>query len=353
MTSIYRKIYYIITILFLIILLFNGVVVIFYTFVISPVSSYDVPRIVNIPKGYVLSQVADLLKREGLIMSAKGFSLLVFLKGVVNEFQAGEYKLSPSMSSLEILDIITKGKIVFHKVTIPEGYNIMEIASLLEEKGMANSERFISLTYDKGFISLLGIDADSLEGYLFPDTYYFARGTDESIILKKMVKTFEMNIIPEFIDRAKEIGFTMHKIITLASLIEKETGIDEERGLVSAVFHNRLKKGLLLECDPTVIYALKDFDGNLRKEDLLIDSPYNTYRYRGLPPGPITNPGKASIRSALYPDESDYLYFVSKGDGRHYFSSTLKEHNMAVRMYQTAHRSFRLRNGANISVNNR
>jgi UPF0755 protein len=168
-----------------------------------------------------------------------------------------------------------------------------------------------------------------------------------------MVKTFEMNIIPEFIDRAKEIGFTMHEIITLASLIEKETGIDEERGLVSAVFHNRLKKGLLLECDPTVIYALKDFDGNLRKEDLLIDSPYNTYRYRGLPPGPITNPGKASIKASLYPDESDYLYFVSKGDGRHYFSSTLKEHNMAVRMYQTAPTSFRLRNGVNLSVNNR
>ncbi len=334
MKPIYRKIYYAIIILFLLIFLFNGIGVVFYKFIISPVSSYDNPRIVNIPKGYVLSEVADLLKGEGLIRSVKGFTFLSFLKGVVNKFKAGEYRLSPSMPPLEILDIITSGKVVLYKVTIPEGYNIREIATLLEKKGMANRERCISLAHDKEFLLLIGIDADSLEGYLFPDTYYFGRGADERTILKKMVNTFEKKIAPEFVKRAKEIGLTMHQIITLASLVEKETGKDEERRLISAVFHNRLKKGLRLECDPTVIYVLKDFDGNLRKKDLSIDSPYNTYRYLGLPPGPITNPGKASIKASLYPAESNHLYFVSKGDGGHQFSSTLKEHNRAVKRYQ-------------------
>ncbi len=334
MKPIYKKIYYAIISLFLLFLLFNGIVVIFYTFIIAPVSSYDNPRIINIPKGYVLSDVANLLEREELIKNAKGFTCLAFLKGAVNKFQAGEYRLSPSMSPLDILDIITRGKVVLYKVTIPEGYNMREIASLLEEKGMASRKRFNSLTHDKEFISLTGIDADSLEGYLFPDTYYFGRGTDERTIMKKMVQTFKMNISPEFAKRTKEIGFTMHQVITLASLIEKETGKDEERKLISAVFHNRLKKRLRLECDPTVIYIIKDFDGNLRKKDLFIDSPYNTYRYSGLPPGPIANPGKAAIEAALYPTESNYFYFVSKGDGGHQFSSTLKDHNRAVRKYQ-------------------
>ncbi|MFQ5717561.1 MAG: endolytic transglycosylase MltG, partial [Nitrospinales bacterium] len=188
---------------------------------------------------------------------------------------------------------------------------------------------------DRSLIDSLDIPGENLEGYLFPETYHFDKNTDERAIVKTMVDTFKRRALkPEYLDRARELGFSFHKIITLASLIEKETGREDERELISAVFHNRLRKNMRLQCDPTVIYALKNFDGNLRKKDLGIDSPYNTYRYAGLPPGPIANPGLESIRAALYPASANYIYFVSKQNGSHEFSSALADHNRAVRKYQ-------------------
>jgi UPF0755 protein len=180
----------------------------------------------------------------------------------------------------------------------------------------------------------MGITADTLEGYLFPDTYYFPSGLESKSIITAMVKQFRIAFKPEWQTRAEELGMSVHEVVTLASIIEKETGAPEERPLISSVFHNRLKKGMRLETDPTVIYGIPDFDGNIKRRHLNTYTPYNTYKIKGLPPGPIASPGAAALEAALYPAQSKYLYFVSKKDGTHQFSATIKEHNAAVRKYQ-------------------
>lgn len=293
------------------------------------------PVPVNITHGMTLKQVSNRLADQHLIRSALCFQLLATLQKKQNQIQVGEYEISPSMLPVEILDKFTSGKTVLHPVTIPEGYRITEIATLLAQRGLADREQFIRLTRDKELIDSLGIPWESLEGYLFPETYHFNKYTSERKIIQVMVNTFKKKAQrPEYLERAKSLDLTFHQIVTLASLIEKETGVDEERKLISSVFHNRLKMKMRLQADPTVIYAMEDFDGNLRKKDLSIDSPYNTYRYGGLPPGPISSPGLQSIIAALYPDDTNNLYFVSRQDGSHEFSSNLIDHNRAVKKYQ-------------------
>ena len=200
---------------------------------------------------------------------------------------------------------------------------------------MANSKIFIHQTQDKNLIQAFDIPTDSLEGYLFPETYYLSKLTPEKKIVEKMVNTFKEKVLKsQILKSIKESSLSLHEIITLASLIEKETGLDSERKMISSVFYNRLKKNMRLQTDPTVIYAIEKFDGNIRKRDLKIDSPYNTYRYKGLPPGPISSPGLKSIEAAISPIKSNHLYFVSRQDGSHHFSSNLAEHNQAVKKYQ-------------------
>ena len=292
-------------------------------------------KVVEIPKGMNAKGIAHLLKEERLIRNGLTFRILAKAKGVENRLQAGEYELRSSLNLSRILSKIEKGKILTHPFTIPEGYNIRQIAQVLEEKGLAGKERFLKLAKDSKLISQFNIQAESLEGYLFPETYRVPKGMKEEEIIKLMLSQFNKRVTEEERRRAEEIGFTLHQIIILASIIEKETAAPEEKALISAVFHNRLKAKKPLQSDPTVIYALGEaFDGNLRKEDLRIDSPYNTYRYQGLPPGPIGNPGKEAIQAALYPADTDYLYFVSRNDGTHEFSSSLEEHNQAVWKYQ-------------------
>lgn len=309
----------------------------------TPVSHIDSPRIVNIPKGSDLKAVSSILKKEGIIDSSLIFNILARYKSAEGGLKAGEYSLSPNMSPLQILSLIQNGKVYQYPVTIPEGYNIFEAASLLHKKGLVNKERFISLAFNGDFIKSLGVETDNLEGYIFPDTYYISRGMDEKVIIKKMVDTFKSIVLDKMLIKIKDRGLTIRQIITIASLIEKETGKEDEKPVISAVFYNRIKKEMRLQCDPTVIYALlikslkggtSSFDGNIRKDDLMIDSPYNTYKYSGLPPGPIANPGMSSINAAINPSDSNYLYFVSKQDGWHYFSSTIEEHNKAVNKYQ-------------------
>jgi len=257
------------------------------------------------------------------------------LRRAESRLKAGEYKLSPCMNLIKVLGILEQGRVLEHPFTIPEGYTIAQIARVLAELGLADEERFLKLAYDQKFISKLGIRTISLEGYLFHDTYRISKGNKEEEIIELMVGQFNKTITQNDRKRAAELGFSMHQIVTLASIIEKETSAPGERSLISAVFHNRLKRKLPLQSDPTVIYALgKDFDGNLTKKDLMTESPYNTYLYPGLPPGPIANSGRAAIHAALYPAEVDYLYFVSKNDGTHKFSTTHKEHIRAVRKYQ-------------------
>jgi UPF0755 protein len=301
----------------------------------QPAGDDKEPRVFEVQPGMTLKQVALDLAQQGLIRSPSAFQAIAYIQSKQKQVMVGEFNLSPSMLPSEILLRITSGKTVLHPITIPEGYRISEIAALLHSKGLADSQKFISQTRDKNIIRSLGIPADNLEGYLFPETYHFSKFTAEKKIVQKMATTFKEQVFkPQILKRAKESSLSWHEIITLASLIEKETGLDSERKVISSVFHNRLRKNMRLQTDPTVIFAMENFDGNIRKKDLKIDSPYNTYRYKGLPPGPIANPGLKSILAAMSPIESGHLYFVSRQDGSHHFSATLIEHNQAVQKYQ-------------------
>ena len=318
------------------------VIGLFYYQASRPASEKNQTMIFEIQPGMTLKQVALELSRQGLIRSPSAFQAIAYIQAKQKQVMVGEFSLSPSMPPSKILLQITSGKTILHPVTIPEGYRITEIATLLHSEGLADKEFFIRQTRDKSLIRPLGIPADSLEGYLFPETYHFSKFTPEKKIVQKMVDTFrEQVLIPQLLMSAKKSSLSWHEIITLASLIEKETGLDSERKIISSVFHNRLRKNMRLQTDPTVIYAMEKFDGNIRKRDLKIDSLYNTYRYKGLPPGPIANPGLKSIVAAISPIKSDHLYFVSRQDGSHHFSSTLIEHNRAVQKYQLRKAHFR------------
>jgi UPF0755 protein len=224
-------------------------------------------------------------------------------------------------------------------VTIPEGLTFRQIVSLLTEKGLGSADSFLCLNSDPAFLEKWGLPWQGIEGYLFPDTYYFSRFASAEEILGQMIGHFYKVFKSDLYRQAETLNFSVHEVVTLASLIEKETGTALERPLVSAVFHNRLKKGIPLQCDPTVIYGIADFDGNLTRDHLRTLTPYNTYVIQGLPPGPIANPGLKSLQAALRPANEDYLYFVGKGDGSHLFSSDLATHNRAVQQYQKRHRS--------------
>ena len=318
------------------------VIGLFYYQASRPASEKNQTMIFEIQPGMTLKQVALELSRQGLIRSPSAFQAITYIQAKQKQVMVGEFSLSPSMPPSKILLQITSGKTILHPVIIPEGYRITEIATLLHSEGLADKEFFIRQTRDKSLIRPLGIPADSLEGYLFPETYHFSKFTPEKKIVQKMVDTFrEQVLIPQLLMSAKKSSLSWHEIITLASLIEKETGLDSERKIISSVFHNRLRKNMRLQTDPTVIYAMEKFDGNIRKRDLKIDSLYNTYRYKGLPPGPIANPGLKSIVAAISPIKSDHLYFVSRQDGSHHFSSTLIEHNLAVQKYQLRKTHFR------------
>ncbi len=204
---------------------------------------------------------------------------------------------------------------------------------MIEAAGLGRADDFLALCRDHSFINSLGLQEDSLEGYLFPETYNFPKGTPLKTIVKSMTDSF-FDVWKKYDSPAKEAGLTRHEAITLASIVEKETGAAQERPLIAGVFHNRLKKGMRLQTDPTVVYGLKDFNGNITRADLAADHPYNTYIIPALPPGPITNPGEAAIAAAVKPAQVSYLYFVAKNDGTHQFSNTLNEHNRAVRQYQ-------------------
>jgi UPF0755 protein len=293
------------------------------------------PVSVDITPGMTLNKISTLLQDKDLLGNALSFQLLAYLQKKQGQIQIGEYELTPAMTPIEILEVVTSGKTILHTVTIPEGYRITEIAALFESKGFGNAEKFVQITKDKELIETVVAGGNSLEGYLFPETYNFSKNTSERKIIQSLLDIYHEKFKQyDLITRAQSVNLSVHQVMTLASLIEKETGVDAERKIISSVFHNRLNKKMLLQTDPTVIYAMANFDGNIRKKDLQVDSPYNTYKYRGLPPGPIASPGIQSIIAALEPNETDYLYFVSRKDGSHQFSSNLLDHNRAVRKYQ-------------------
>ncbi|MGA1839369.1 MAG: endolytic transglycosylase MltG [bacterium] len=306
---------------------------IIYHKIFTPVSLNTPEKIVNIPEGSGIKTISRSLKSAGLIRNATAFYLLSMVQGK-SSLKAGEYNLNPGMTPFEILDILEQGRVVQHKITVPEGFNIYQIANLFGEKDLSDKEVFLTLCSDPNILEYWKIEGSTVEGYLFPETYFFSKGISEKRILDTMIRNFWKIFKPEFVERAKELDFTVHEIVILASLIEKETALPEERPLISAVFHKRLKERIRLQCDPSVIYGLKNFDGNLTKKDLVKLTPYNTYKIRGLPIGPIANPGLGCLEAALYPANVNYKYFVSRNDGSHEFSETLRQHNRAVLKYQ-------------------
>jgi UPF0755 protein len=306
----------------------------FYRYTTTPAGTSETRTVVWIKPGQGFSETVAQLEKAGLVRYPEKFRWLAYLKRNERKIRAGEYMLSASMTPSTILDTLVRGKHLLHKVLIPEGATVFEIGQILEKAGLVSAEAFSQAAFDPGLIKALGVEGDTLEGYLFPETYRFPKGVTAAQIIKKMVGHFRTVFTPEWTERTHALGFTTHKVVTLASIVEKETAKPEERGLIAAVFLNRLKRHMRLESDPTVIYGIKDFDGNLTRKDLETMSPYNTYRIKGMPPGPIANPGRASIEAVLYPSEEPYLYFVSKNDGSHHFSPTLREHNEMVRRYQ-------------------
>ena len=289
---------------------------------------------IKVEQGESFSSVVNRLKDRGVISNGKIFTLWARLRFLDKRIQWGRYRFDLPMAPRKVLNRMVLGKGLFQRVTVAEGLNLMDIASLMEREGLDNRERFLKEAGDPELLSLFGLQETGVEGYLFPDTYHFSPSTSGRDILVAMIKQFEERFTPVMEEQAKRIGLDRHQVVTLASLIEKETGVDAERPIVSAVFHNRLRDRIPLQSDPTVIYGLKDFTGNLTRRDLRTPSPYNTYLIRGLPPGPISNPGLASLWAALFPAEVSYLYFVSKNDGTHFFSETIGEHNQAVNQYQ-------------------
>jgi len=293
-----------------------------------------VPAEVRVEPGDSLASVTRKLREQKVITNGWFFSLWARAKGAEKRIHQGLYRFDSGVAPREVLERLITGKGVFHSVTIPEGFTVKEIAGLLDKMQIADKEKFLREAAHPSLLASFGLQDKGLEGYLFPSTYHFTPATAEKDIITTMAEQFRKVSQPVLAQRPSRIRLTSHEILTLASIIEKETGVEEERALVSAVFHNRLKQQMPLQSDPTVIYGIKDFNGNLTRKDLQDANPYNTYRIAALPPGPICNPSVASIKAALQPANVPYLYFVSKNDGTHLFSETIEEHNRAVKTYQ-------------------
>jgi UPF0755 protein len=290
-----------------------------------------------IQRGTPLVMIGEQLKRAGVIKRPILFTGYARFARLDRKVKAGEYTFENGLTTLDVLKKLAKGECRLYKVTFIEGWTMNQMADYIAAQPFAGPnmrESFLTAANDKYLLKTFGVEADSAEGYLFPDTYLIERPKTAEWVIKMLVDQFHKVYTVELQNRAHELGMTTNEVITIASIIEKETGREDERGLISSVFHNRLKKNMPLQADPTVIYGLKDFDGNLRKADLSNPHPYNTYVHPGLPPAPIANPGLASIRAALWPADSEYIYFVARGDGSHEFTKTLAEHQKAVVKYQ-------------------
>jgi UPF0755 protein len=301
-------------------------------FFVSPAGTDKQEEIFVVKKGSGLSSIAAQLEERGLIKGRYLFMLWAYVKGCARDIKAGEYSFNRSMAPAKILGMLTSGEVKTYSFTIPEGLTAEQIADLLGRRNLVNQRDFVSLVRDSNLVASHHVNGTSLEGYLFPDTYVISRDMGARDLIDLMVDRYWEVFNSVVGDR--ELPMPMKDIVTLASIVEKETGLAEERPVIASVFLNRLKKKMRLESDPTVIYGLEDFTGNLTRKDLRASSPYNTYIHHGLPPGPIANPGKEALKAVIHPADTDYLYFVSKNDGSHHFSSTLKEHNRAVYKYQ-------------------
>jgi len=292
---------------------------------------------VEIPSGAGSRAIGERLVGAGIIRDQLTYRVTLWQSGQARRLKAGEYRFDREMTPLEVLDKIARGDVYLLSLTFREGLTIAEMAQVFETHGFGPAASFVTAASDASLVRDVDPSAKDLEGYLFPDTYSLPRGSDAARVVRAMVDRFQRVMTPELRQAAASRNFTVRQLVTLASIVEKETARPEERPLVAAVYANRLKIGMGMQCDPTVIYALQHagrYTGNLRRDDLMFDSPYNTYRYPGLPPGPIAAPGKGSLEAAAAPADVDYVYFVSRNDGSHEFARTLDEHNRNVQRWQ-------------------
>lgn len=303
-----------------------------------PYKAYDgAEQFVDIPPGSSQTAIARRLKDAGVVRTESTFRAAVWMRGAGRRLQAGEYRFDRPMSAAEIVDKIRSGDVFLQTITFREGLTIRQMSELYQSRGLGRASDFVAAARNAAPIRALDPQATDLEGYLFPDTYSLPRATTAAQLVERMVAAFQKVLTLDLREQAAVRGLSLRELVTLASLVEKETARPEERPVVSAVYHNRLKIRMALYCDPTVIYALERagrYTGDLTREDLQFDSPYNTYRYAGLPPGPIAAPGRASLEAAANPADASYLYFVSRNDGSHVFANTLDEHNRNVNEYQ-------------------
>ncbi len=291
---------------------------------------------IQVTEGMSFKAISATLQKEGIIRYRGYFELIGRMQGISRRVRVGFYGLSTNMSLWEVLEALRKGKIIEYEVVIPEGYNLYQIGWTLSGTPLiSDPQQFIRLVKNKEYVRSLGVEADTLEGYLFPDTYYLPKGIKLDDIPRRMVLRYKAVFDDSYRTRAAELGFTEQQILTLASIVEKEAKVPAERKLISAVYHNRLKKGMRLQADPTCVYGTKAWITQVTKQDLKRVSPYNTYLHKGLPPGPIANPGQGAILAALYPEPVEYLFFVAQGDGSHYFSMDYGTHEKAVGRYRT------------------
>ena len=308
-------------------------------FAFSPaVSGSQVSATVEIHKGESPSEIARGLLASGAIVDGKKFMWVGRIFRQWKGIKAGEYAVSPNLTPLEIFKIFKSGVSIIHSVTVREGENMYEIAAELQNQNLSTQEKVLALCKNPQFIASQGLTQPlppTLEGYLFPDTYFFNRTMSTEDILKQMVRHFKEIWRENEEARAKALNLTQLQAVTLASIIEKETGAPQERPMISSIFHNRLRKRMRLQSDPTTIYGMWErYEGKIHRSDLLAENAYNTYAIPALPVGPISNPGREAIQAALNPVESEYLYFVSHNDGTHQFSKSLDDHNAAVRKFQ-------------------
>ena len=316
----------------------GAVAAVMHTRVNSPYLGYSgTEQFVDIPQGAGSRAIGERLVAGGIVRDLLTYRVALWTSGKARHLKAGEYRFDHAMTPFEVIDKLARGDVYVIHVTFPEGLTISEMSKIFESHGLGPASAFVEAAANAELVRQLDPAAGDLEGYLFPETYALPRKSDAAKLIRMMVSRFEHVLTPELRQAAEARHLSVRQAVTLASIVEKETARGEERPLVAAVYENRTKIGMPLQCDPTVIYALQragKYTGNLRKDDLTFDSPYNTYRYPGLPPGPIASPGRASLEAAVHPANADFLYFVSRNDGSHEFARTLDEHNRNVQKYQ-------------------
>lgn len=304
----------------------------------TPASTVEGEKVLEVARGSSARAVSEMLAREGVVRDPRLFERYLRWEGASGRLRAGEFRFRTDWSPERVLKALLHDAEVTWPLTVPEGLSMKEIAGRVEAAGLGRAEAFLALCADPDLLRRMRSAHANLEGYLFPETYRFPRGTTERQVVEAMLAEFERHWSPSDEERARQIRLTRDQVVTLASVVEKETGAPEERPLVASVFHNRLARGMKLESDPTIIYGLKDYDGDIRSRDIRDPHPWNTYVVPGLPAGPIASPGGAALRATLHPAETDYLFFVATTGGRHHFSRTYEEHARMVQAWQLRRR---------------